>query len=342
MKAPDILKLMSAITMTSTTYSRNSSAFERKNSTEFGKQEWIPENDDMENIFFEGFFDPKADVVPLVLALLIVFINTFVVVLIFRKKYLRTNTNLLLWSLAMSDLLTGVVSVPLFITCNIIRQSAICIMEEQMSRFISASTVCHLMSVTMDRYLAIMHPLRYSSIVTRSNCILVILSIWLISPIVALVQLSWLIPYHQHVEAEPSVVTLQAESIYDAVFLSLFFLFPMVFMSFTYAKIILEIVRQSRNIHQNHHPTFSNATRSRIRHERKAFAIFAAMLLTYMICWLPYFSIRRFEYSGLPIPLIYVIFWLRYLASLLNPCFYIFGKQDFRKAVCDNQVKLDV
>ena len=192
------------------------------------------------------------------------------------------------------------------------------------------------------RYLAIMHPLRYSSIVTRSNCILVILSIWLISPIVALVQLSWLIPYHQHVEAEPSVVTLQAESIYDAVFLSLFFLFPMVFMSFTYAKIILEIVRQSRNIHQNHHPTFSNATRSRIRHERKAFAIFAAMLLTYMICWLPYFSIRRFEYSGLPIPLIYVIFWLRYLASLLNPCFYILGKQDFRKAVCDNQVKLDV
>ena len=108
--------------------------------------------DDMGNIFFEGFFDPKADVVPLVLALLIVFINTFVLVLIFRKKYLRTNTNLLLWSLAMSDLLTGVVSVPLFITCNIIRQSAICIMEEQMSRFISASIVCHLMSVTMDRY----------------------------------------------------------------------------------------------------------------------------------------------------------------------------------------------
>lgn len=108
--------------------------------------------DDVENMFFEGFFDPKADVVPLVLAVLIVFINTFVVVLIFRKKYLRTNTNLLLCSLAMSDLLTGVASVPLFITCNIIRKSTICIMEEQMSRFISASIVCHLMSVTVDRY----------------------------------------------------------------------------------------------------------------------------------------------------------------------------------------------
>ena len=186
-----------------------------------------------------------------------------------------------------------------------------------------------------------MHPLRYSSIVTRAKCTVVVLFIWLLSPIIALVQLSWLIPYQQHVEAEPSAVTLQAESIYDVIFLALFFLCPIVFMIFTYARIVLEIARQSRNIHQNHCPTFSK-TRSRSRHERKAFAIFAAMLLTYTLCWLPYFSIRRFKFSDLPIPLIYVIFWLRYLVSLLNPCFYILGKQDFRKAICENQVKLDV
>lgn len=326
--------------MTETPYSRNSSFLE-SNATKLKKYKRIPAKGDVPNLFDEGFFDPKADVVPLVLAVLIVFINTFVLVLIFRKRYLRSNTNLLLCSLAVSDLLTGLVSVPLFITCNIIRQSAICIMEEMMSRFISASIVCHLMSVTMDRYLAIMHPLRYSSIVTRAKCTVVVLFIWLLSPIIALVQLSWLIPYQQHVEAEPSAVTLQAESIYDVIFLALFFLCPIVFMIFTYARIVLEIARQSRNIHQNHCPTFSK-TRSRSPHERKAFAIFAAMLLTYTLCWLPYFSIRRFKFSDLPIPLIYVIFWLRYLVSLLNPCFYILGKQDFRKAICENQVKLDV
>ena len=76
---------------------------------------------------------------------------TLVLFLMSRKYYLRSSSNLLLCSLALSDLLTGLVSVPLFITCNIVRQSAICIMEEQMSRFISASIVCHLMSVTADR-----------------------------------------------------------------------------------------------------------------------------------------------------------------------------------------------
>ena len=107
--------------------------------------------DDEHDEFYEGYFDPKADVLPIVLAVLIVFVNGLVLFLMSRKTYLRSNTNLLLCSLAVSDLLTGLVSVPLFITCNIVRQSAVCIMEDQMSRFISASIVCHLMSVTADR-----------------------------------------------------------------------------------------------------------------------------------------------------------------------------------------------
>ena len=104
-----------------------------------------------EDKVYEGFFDPKADVVPLVLAVLIVSVNTLVLVVISRKSSLLSNTNRLLCSLAASDLLTGLVSVPLFIVCNIVRQSTVCTLEEQMSRFISASTISHLMSVTTDR-----------------------------------------------------------------------------------------------------------------------------------------------------------------------------------------------
>ena len=100
---------------------------------------------------YQGFFDPKADVPAIVLAVLIVTVNGLVLVLMARKRYLRSITNLLLCGLAVSDLLTGLVSVPLFITCGIMRQPAICISEESMARFISASIVCHLMAVTTDR-----------------------------------------------------------------------------------------------------------------------------------------------------------------------------------------------
>lgn len=182
------------------------------------------------------------------------------------------------------------------------------------------------------RYLAIVQSLRYKSLVTRPRCILVVLFIWLTSAITASVQFSWLDPVHHDPHEELSKFALIAELIYDIIFLSFFFLLPFALMCFTYGSILFEIVRQSRNIQLQNLPSSLNARR-RNPHERKAIAIFAAMLLVYIICWLPYFGLRRFDLSELPTPLIYVVIWLRYLASLLNPCMYIFGKYDYRKAL---------
>lgn len=118
------------------------------------KQEYINDINFAGNGFngeMHQYFDPAADIPSIVLAVLVVIINGLVLLLLAKKKHLRSITNLLLCSLASSDLLTGVVAVPMFITCNVIRQSAVCLAEEEMSRFISASIVCHLMAVTTDR-----------------------------------------------------------------------------------------------------------------------------------------------------------------------------------------------
>lgn len=191
------------------------------------------------------------------------------------------------------------------------------------------------------RYLAIIHPLRYSSIVTRPKRILVIMLIWLLSAVTASVQLSWLDPFNHDVYEAPSDEVLRAELIYDVIFLTLFFFLPVGIMFFTYARIILAIARQSRNIHQNYLPTIPRS-RGRNRHERKAMVIFAVMLLVYVVCWLPYFGLRRLGVSELPLPMVYVILWLRFLSSLLNPCIYILGKQDIRKAIFEHQLKLEL
>ena len=98
-----------------------------------------------------GYFYPAVDVPAIILAVLILIVNGLVLFLMAKKKYLRSITNLLLCSLAVADLLTGLVAIPLFISCNIIRQSAICLTEEQLARLISASIVSHLVSVVTDR-----------------------------------------------------------------------------------------------------------------------------------------------------------------------------------------------
>lgn len=310
---------------------RNSSYFDN-NSTGFPSPNDTGEDDGFNGEMYQ-YFDPAADIPAIVLAVLILIVNGLVLLLMAKKKNLRSITNLLLCSLATSDLLTGLVAVPMFITCNIIRQSEVCLTEEELSRFISASIVCHLMAVTTDRYLAIIHPLRYSTLVTKPRCILVIALIWFLSVVASLVQLTWLVPIPQDPHDDNfSADFMKKELIYDIIFLTLFFFLPVAFMFYTYVRITFAIARQSRNIRQQN-ISLPHSGGIRGRHEWKAVGIFAAMMLVYVICWLPYSGFRRFDLNKLPITLIYVMFYLRYLASLLNPCMYILGKQDFRKAI---------
>ena len=107
--------------------------------------------DDEHKDMYQGSFNLVADVPPIVLAFFIVTINTMVLLLMAKKKHLRSITNLLLCSLAVSDLLTGLVAVPMFLMCNHHIQLATCITEEMTARFISTLIVCHLMAVTTDR-----------------------------------------------------------------------------------------------------------------------------------------------------------------------------------------------
>ena len=177
--------------------------------------------------------------------------------------------------------------------------------------------------------------MRYSTLVTKPRCVMVILLIWLLSAVTSLLQFTWLDPIHHDPHEGESDQFRKKELIYDIAFLALYFLFPVVSMLFSYVRIIFEIIRQSRNIQRHSTPGVS-ARRNRNYHERKAIVIFAAMILLYVVCWLPYFGIRRFDMSEAPLILLYCILWLRYLASFLNPCMYIFGKQDFRKIAFDN------
>ncbi|EDO45061.1 predicted protein, partial [Nematostella vectensis] len=123
----------------------------------------------------------------LVLAVFIIIVNTWVLVLFSKKLSLRNITNTVLCSLAVSDMLTGYLSIPMFVVCNVIRNTPTCIMSDVFLRFTSISTVAHLLAVTVDRYLAIMHALRYHMIVTRRRAYIVLFLIWVTSVFMSLV-----------------------------------------------------------------------------------------------------------------------------------------------------------
>ena len=104
-------------------------------------------------------------------------------------------------------------------------------------------------------------------------------------------------------------------------------------MAFVYSKIFFEVSRQINNIRKESYPGWQKVEEMK-NAERKVISIFAVMLMVYTVCWLPYFILRFIFNDGDLHPLVaHISTWLRFLTSFLNPCLYILGKKDFRKAL---------
>lgn len=285
---------------------------------------------------FAGVFDASYHIPPLVFAFVIIGLNGWVLYLVKTRASLQSNMNLLLCSLALSDFLTGLISIPLHVSCDIVRRTPICVASQLALRFTSVSTVTHLLAITVDRHIGIKHALRYNALVTKTRVVITAVFIWSSSIFASLIQLAWIDYKRDDLEEENDDV-MKHEIRYDVTSLVLYVAVPFMVMTTIYVDIFLEILRQYRNIKQYSSPGWAE-TKKRTHHEWKAVAIFSIMLLMFVICWLPFFTVRLqhnlgSDFYDLPLVVEYVFIYLRFFTSVFNPCIYVFGKRDFRQAI---------
>lgn len=300
------------------------------------RQNFSNETDDDYEEDFAGVFDARYHIPPIAVAIVIIGLNGLVLYLVKTRHNLQSSMNFLLCSLALSDLLTGSLSIPLHVGCDVTWKTKICVASQLFMRFTSVSTVMHLLAITMDRYLGIKHALRYNALVTKYRVIVTSVLIWSSSIFSSLIQLAWINYGRDDVDEEDEDLT-KHEIRYDVTNLVLYIAIPFVVMTIVYINIFIEILRQYRNIKQYNSPGWTE-TKKRTHHEWKAVAIFSIMLLVFIICWLPFFTTRLQHNLGkklfeLPLSSEYIFVYLRFFTSFFNPCMYIFGKRDFRQAL---------
>lgn len=131
------------------------------------------EDDDAEEILG---FSAEFDTFPVVLAIFIVLLNSFVLYLVVKVKSLRTLTNFILGSLALTDCLNGVLGIPLYLACSAIQSSVVCGITQVLTKFFSISIVLHLLLVSIDRHIVVVHAMRYRSLVTKRRVFYLLLS----------------------------------------------------------------------------------------------------------------------------------------------------------------------
>ena len=133
-------------------------------------------------------------VLSLFLCILTIVGNGFVIFLVCRKRQLRTETNTLIVSLAVADFAVGMIAAPSYFLCNMINE---CISDKKASSFVINVWVfilyasgTNLFSLVLERYIAVVKPLKYITFMTSRRVIQMVLTSWAIPFLFAIISLA--------------------------------------------------------------------------------------------------------------------------------------------------------
>ena len=116
------------------------------------------------------------------LSILTMVVNGFVIFLVCSKRQLRTKTNTFIVSLAVADFGVGMLAVPSRFFCSLATECAPPSREELIVRFVRVFIVytsgTNLVGLVLERYVAVVKPLKYLTFMKHRRVIQMVLTSW--------------------------------------------------------------------------------------------------------------------------------------------------------------------
>ncbi|KAJ7353852.1 hypothetical protein OS493_032127 [Desmophyllum pertusum] len=251
-----------------------------------------------------------------------VLLNALVIMAVKRRPRLQTNSNIFLACLATTDVLTGLVAQPLFITwkCFYLLHMETRVLDASQNLSMRAFAVCsylHLMLVTCERLIAIKFTVHYEYIVTKQNMKLSVMAIWAFTLILTAVGLM-----------TETVIT--AARLFAAVTVTLCVLF----IAISYVILYRETRRHEEKIKVQQLP---QEEVERIVKESKALRtsvlITSAVTLSFLPAGLTVLVVSIFKIPDVMYVVAPFVRTFVMLNSLLNPLIYCLRQREMRKFV---------
>ena len=223
-------------------------------------------------------------VISLISAVPTILLNSLVIFAVVTRRRLQTNCNTLLACLASTDLLTGLVVQPMSIAVQarrILGVGPFCAVEKMfivcLSLVINAS-LYHLVLISIDRYIAIKHSLRYQDIVTKRWIIIGVFIAWFITLLATIQEIVFAFG-----NSETTNSVLAFQSAWHATS-ALIFLICVAIIIYTNCYIFFETRRQKKRIQTEQLP---QEEVKRMKKDNKAAKTIAIVLATLIIGYLP-------------------------------------------------------
>lgn len=261
-----------------------------------------------------------------VIIIFAVFGNTLVCLACVMSKRLQSFTSAFIISLAVTDILVGAVSMPVWLSVNLTGKPDVVNFPKFYKVWLCFDIVCgtasimNLVFISIDRFLAVNHPLRYPIIVTRNRITLGIAFIWIYSITIAAINpLKW--------QDYPLFVSLAS------------FFVPLLIMVVVYSRIFhvaLTHARSIRRVHSDQPITHRRVTEN-FHRDVKAARTLSIVIGAFVACWCPFFVVTLvFKYCksscSVSKEVLVMMKWLHYGNSALNPLIYSCLNRNFRAA----------
>ena len=272
------------------------------------------------------------------ISLLTVTLNLLVIISISHFRQLHTPTNALLLSLAVSDLVVGLLVMPIeglryMETCWLLGR-LMCALTPLISYCLLSASVGNMVLISIDRYLAICDPLLYSSKITLNRVKISICVCWACS----IIYNGCILVGHlgqpdrfSSCHGECVVVISHISGILD-----LFFSFvgPCTVMVVLYMRVFVVAVSQVRVIRLQTAASTVRAAPITKKSERKAARTLGIVVAVFLMCFCPYYyPALAGEDTSTSLSYYALLSWIMLTNSCVNPLIYALFYPWFRKAI---------
>ncbi|XP_053702707.1 trace amine-associated receptor 13c-like [Synchiropus splendidus] len=277
-------------------------------------------------------------------SLLTVALNLLVIVSISNFRQLHTPTNMLLLSLAASDLLVGLLVMPIegvrtIESCWVLGR-LMCVVSPFISYSLLSATVGNVLLISINRYLAICDPLRYSSKVTLRKVKLCVCLSWACSSVYNCLILKDHLGKADQLMCHGECVMVVSH-IAGTVDLVVTFFLPCAVILVLNMKVCVTAMSHIRLMRSSNPEAAAQHSK---RSERKAARTLGVVIAVFLVCFCPYFypTLLGHDISSSS-SYFAALSWVMMLNSSINPLIYALFYPWFRKAVkliCTLQILL--
>ncbi|KAK3552295.1 hypothetical protein QTP86_009437 [Hemibagrus guttatus] len=273
--------------------------------------------------------------------------NTLVIHIVLHYSKTESVTNIYILNLAIADELF-MLSLPFLAVQNAMMSwpfgSFMCRLVMTVDGINQFTSIFCLTVMSIDRYLAVVHPIRSSRWRRPQVAKAVNGSVWAMSFIVVLPMVVFAGVFEKGGTCninwpESCTICRAAFIIYTS---TVGFFFPLLVICMCYLLIVVKIRSSSKKVH---------ATSSKRRKsERKVTRMVVIVVAVFVFCWLPFYALNIINLIVFPPPselqgFYYFVVVLSYANSCANPIVYSFlsdnFKRGFRKALCRSSRKVE-